>query len=193
MNRNKGFSLVELIIVIAIMAILAAALAPALLRYIHKAQKTYDLDTGSAIGKNTQLILAEGESNSNSSTPGGTITHPYESFYADNTVTATCTTGGASYTLVIVCDTQDNGKGNHSLEIHPANSDAQAFASALNTQLGSDFKVRNKNPDNTGTDMTTYIVGYSSTNINEIEVWIGPDGTTPTYMLFPTPDPIYQD
>ena len=34
MNRNKGFSLVELIIVIAIMAILAGALAPALIKYL---------------------------------------------------------------------------------------------------------------------------------------------------------------
>ena len=33
-TNNKGFSLVELIIVIAIMAILAGAIAPALIRYI---------------------------------------------------------------------------------------------------------------------------------------------------------------
>ena len=36
--KNKGFSLVELIIVIAIMAILAAAIAPALIRYIDKSR-----------------------------------------------------------------------------------------------------------------------------------------------------------
>lgn len=43
--KNKGFSLVELIIVIAIMAILAAALAPALIRYITKARLSADIDT----------------------------------------------------------------------------------------------------------------------------------------------------
>ena len=34
MSKNKGFSLVELIIVIAIIAILSAALAPQIMKYI---------------------------------------------------------------------------------------------------------------------------------------------------------------
>ena len=37
--RDNGFSLVELIIVIAIIAILAAAIAPALIRYISKSKR----------------------------------------------------------------------------------------------------------------------------------------------------------
>ena len=40
--NNKGFSLVELIIVIAIMAILAAALAPQLIKYLEESRKTVD-------------------------------------------------------------------------------------------------------------------------------------------------------
>lgn len=49
-ENNKGFSLVELIIVIAIMALLAGALAPALLRYVEESkirtdeEKAADLD-----------------------------------------------------------------------------------------------------------------------------------------------------
>ena len=39
---NKGFSLVELIIVIAIMAILAAALAPQLIKYLEESRKNVD-------------------------------------------------------------------------------------------------------------------------------------------------------
>ena len=49
MKNNKGFSLVELIIVIAIMAILAAAIAPALIRYINKARIADDLTAAGEI------------------------------------------------------------------------------------------------------------------------------------------------
>ena len=47
--NNKGFSLVELIIVIAIMAILAAALAPQLIKYIEKSRVSTDKTSCAAI------------------------------------------------------------------------------------------------------------------------------------------------
>lgn len=48
-TNNKGFSLVELIIVIAIMAILVGAIAPALIRYIDKSRKSNDVTSAKTI------------------------------------------------------------------------------------------------------------------------------------------------
>lgn len=47
--NNKGFSLVELIIVIAIMAILAAALAPQLIKYIEKSRISSDKTAAASV------------------------------------------------------------------------------------------------------------------------------------------------
>ena len=43
-TNNKGFSLVELIIVIAIMAILVGVLAPQYLKYVEKSRVSADMD-----------------------------------------------------------------------------------------------------------------------------------------------------
>ena len=48
-KNNKGFSLVELIIVIAIMAVLVGVLAPAYLRYVEKSRKSADVQAVDAV------------------------------------------------------------------------------------------------------------------------------------------------
>lgn len=57
-KMNKGFSMVELIIVIAIMAILAGALAPALIKYINKSRISTDIQTGNTIATAVQTALS---------------------------------------------------------------------------------------------------------------------------------------
>ena len=44
-NMNKGFSLVELIIVIAIMAVLVGVLAPQFIKYVESSRQSTDIDT----------------------------------------------------------------------------------------------------------------------------------------------------
>ena len=52
-NENKGFSLVELIVVIAIMAVMTAVLAPSLLQYVERSRAQKD---DSAMGEVTNAI-----------------------------------------------------------------------------------------------------------------------------------------
>ncbi len=56
--KNKGFSLVELIIVIAIMAILAAAIAPALIRYIDKSRRSDDVAAAETLNTAAQAAFS---------------------------------------------------------------------------------------------------------------------------------------
>jgi len=56
---NKGFSLVELIIVIAIMAILSAALAPQLMKYIQRSRESTDHGTMVSLKNTVNAVLSE--------------------------------------------------------------------------------------------------------------------------------------
>ena len=58
-KNNKGFSLVELIVVMAIMAILAVTLAPRLLNYVDKARQANDREVINNIYTATQYALID--------------------------------------------------------------------------------------------------------------------------------------
>lgn len=60
---NKGFSLVELIIVIAIMVILVAVLAPQYLRYVEKSRVSSDVQTTVELINVMQVLAADPDVN----------------------------------------------------------------------------------------------------------------------------------
>lgn len=60
-RNNKGFSLVELIIVIAIMAILAGVLAPQFVKYINRSRKSTDIQNAQQMATALSTEFADTE------------------------------------------------------------------------------------------------------------------------------------
>ena len=97
-KNNKGFSLVELIIVIAIMAILAGAIAPALIRYIDKSRKSNDVSSAKTIKTAVETALGNESIYELLATEGSVITFtPGEATEDGDAATSTAITVDAQY------------------------------------------------------------------------------------------------
>ena len=66
--NNKGFSLVELIIVIAIMAVLIGLLAPQFIKYVQRSKYSTDVKNGQEIATVIQTLIADNKLPAPSST-----------------------------------------------------------------------------------------------------------------------------
>lgn len=88
-KNNKGFSLVELIITIAIMAVLVAVLAPLFIKYVEQSRRSRDIQTADQIREAFLADIAEG------STVGtGTIEVEINAAYLPGTINETPTVAG---------------------------------------------------------------------------------------------------
>jgi type IV pilus assembly protein PilA len=60
-KNNNGFSLVELIIVIAIMAVLVGVLAPQFIKYVEQSRRSRDITTAQEIREAVLADIADGK------------------------------------------------------------------------------------------------------------------------------------
>ena len=114
---NKGFSLVELIIVIAIMAVLVGVLAPQFIKYVEQSRRSRDIQTAQELREACLADIADGlitSSQTNATVGASTFssvtekptiagnlgsTHGGDFTYTCDPVAGTCQVFGAGYEL----------------------------------------------------------------------------------------------
>ena len=87
-KNNKGFSLVELIVVVLIIAIIAVALAPQVVKYVQKSRDNVALNNAATIKSAVQAAVAEYQ--------GDTASDTYKLDDAGYTFTVNKTASGIS-------------------------------------------------------------------------------------------------
>ena len=181
---RKGFSLVELIIVIAIMAILAAAIAPALIRYINKSRKASDIETASVIMDS--LNVAYGEDYSYEGTENGV--QQDADFIGPNIVNVSGTAGEAPYPFEIISVAKDGDTFVNTVQAQ------QHFLSLFRKSLGKEqngskeFSNPKCNADSGLGVPGGFVIGRKLNASNEVvrfEVWICDSNGDPIYRLNP--------
>ena len=191
-RNNKGFSLVELIIVIAIMAILAAVVAPAVIRYIAKSRKGVDVETAKIFYDAAALAMVEDELYHDVDNAGNNT-----GFMGDASSPISVQDDiGNSYDVVVICYMTSIPAGNGVLT--PYNANTQAFTDYVGLSMGvnsstkkSDtIKVKYKKNSGKGVP-TTWLVCRREDN-SQCEIWLGGDSTSPMYKLYPNPEQAYQ-
>ncbi len=96
-KNNKGFSLVELIVVIAIMAVLVGVLAPSLIKYVNNSKVSTDItNVDNAVSAlNAELVT---NTFTGTGTTEGTLEKAYDTLLSDSTApTPKSDTNGTFY------------------------------------------------------------------------------------------------
>lgn len=210
--KAKGFTLIEIIVVISIIGVLMAILVPSLIGYVKRAKKTSDMATAKEIWYNVNQIITEdkGIAWTTPSAPNKVFySGALESFYSTN---------GSSYKQIMSGSykpqwyTKVDEEGNiyHLIPVvtygprtnrqwMKIDQEQEAIAYFLNNEASgiSDKGLKIKyQPKGQDPDLNTWFVCYRSNDVSQIEVWVGcwkssdPDfggSGAPVYRVYPDP------
>lgn len=171
---NKGFSLVELIIVIAIMAILVGVMAPQLLKYIEKSKVSADAQLCDAVKKAIVVTMSDPEVVSSTNAADKQWIQDFSNPGEVNSFPAAISSGRANAAfyknVVDVC-------GFDIVGFHDFNSSAKVNGGLLCyavSSTGSDFVVFINNSDDSGNRATNSVAslgGSDSSVYDSIETY----------------------
>lgn len=153
--NNKGFSLVELIVVMAIMAILAVTLAPRLTHYIEKARVESDREVVNAVYNSARLGLADEDIKADFTTYATTI----------KTTSADSTPAYYAVTLDAFYD-----KASDIWTVNASKADDNKFYDEISKVIGK-FTLKSKDAD----DSSDIIICYDISN-DQLSVFLEYDG-----------------
>ena len=193
-KNSKGFTLVELIVVIAIIGVIAAILVPTLMSYIRKAGAKADIASAKQLYTAARQLLLDDED-------------ARTSFYKHNTTVFNVSTESngetETYELMVVCKlngaANTRRKENDSIGWHKGNNETQDFCDALNAAGGyteerksRSMKYRN-HPNGVKTDL--WLLCYRVDDKDHLEIWAGNSHGTyesdPKFRVYPSPEKEY--
>ena len=137
-KNNKGFSLIELIIVIAIMAILVAIIAPNLTKYLGKSKKSTDKKNADEIASQLQTSISDYESQDEAGEIIGTI---------NQTLKITWGTAGTTASI-------DNSGNVQTDPAAPVAGSTDSFLTIVNSNVTSSTKSKEKSNQATKATIT---------------------------------------
>ncbi len=211
--KNKGFSLIELIIVIAIMAVLIGILAPMFIKQVEKSKKSKDVWTAEHIAKAVNLAFVDYPE----------AYDAYEDWGVKNgglpaTVSVTVDGVTSSYKVHLVASSGTQGtnkksncfNGGANAFFDSYRDGRDGFYGAINEELGLDYTKMNSaitpkySKAKTGSGapggfgyetIDRYRIVKRADN-GQMEIWAAqpdPYGGYPIYRLWPEPDDIYTE
>ena len=164
----KGFTLIELIVVIGIIGVLAAILIPTMIGYVSKSKRAADVSSArEAYMRAIDLIVEEADVEDSFYSGGSTSFSKYDNIEKVN------------YDLVLVSylDGLSGTNGNGKVWA-PVDSGQQDFCNALNKKMefsssDSSIKMKIKTKDSDVGTLNRWYIGYRKDNPQTVEIWVG--------------------